>query len=61
MTVSAVSPGRIPVPRNPRTGIGSDNTEAVSIQLGLTVKASGERSTDAIHLGRPIVVSPPRL
>ena len=49
------------VPRDPRTGIGSDNTEAVSIQLGLTVKASGERSTDAIHLGRPIVVSPPRL
>ncbi len=49
------------VPRNPQTGIGSDATEAVSIQLGLTVKASGVRSTDAIHLGPPIVVSPPRL
>ncbi len=47
------------VPRDPRTGIGSDNTESVSIQLGLTVSASGERSTDAVHLGRPIVVSPP--
>jgi hypothetical protein len=49
------------VPRNPRTGKGSDNTEAVSIQIGLTVSASGQRSTDAVHLGRPIVVSPPRL
>ena len=49
------------VPRNPRTGKGSDNTEAVSFQIGLTVSASGERSTDAVHLGRPIVVSPPRL
>jgi hypothetical protein len=49
------------VPRDPRAGRGSDNTETVSIQLGLTVKASGERSTDAVHLGRSIVVSPPRL
>ena len=49
------------VPRNPRTGKGSDNTEAVSLQIGLTVSASGQRSTDAVHLGRPIVVSPPRL
>lgn len=49
------------VPRDPRTGTGSDNTEAVSIQLGLTVKASGEHSGDAIHLGRPTVVSPPGL
>ena len=49
------------VPRDPRTGKGSDNTEAVSIQLGLTVSPSGRRSTDAVHLGRPIVVSPPRL
>jgi hypothetical protein len=49
------------VPRNPRTGVGSDATESVSLQLGLTVSASGERSTDAVHLGRPVVVSPPRL
>jgi len=49
------------VPRDPATGVGSDNTESVSLQLGLTVKASGERSTDAVRLGRPIVVSPPRL
>ena len=49
------------VPRDPRTGTGSDATESVSIQLGLTVKSSGERSTDAVRLGRPIVVAPPRL
>ena len=49
------------VPRDPRTGVGSDATESVSLQIGLTVSASGERSTDAVHLGRPIVVSPPRL
>jgi hypothetical protein len=48
------------VPWNPRTGIGSETIESVSIQLGLTVKASGERSTDAVRLGRPNVVSPPR-
>ena len=49
------------VPRNPRTGTGSDNTEAVSLQLGLTVSASGQRSTEAVHLGRPVVIPPPRL
>jgi hypothetical protein len=49
------------VPRDPRTGKGSDNTEAVSFQIGLTVSASGQRSTDLVHLGRTIVVSPPRL
>lgn len=48
------------VPRDRKTGIGSDNTEAVSLQLGLTVTASGQRSTDAVRLGRPIVVPPPR-
>ncbi len=49
------------VPWNPRTRTGSDNTEAVSFQLGLTLSASGQRSTEAVHLGRRIVVSPPRL
>jgi hypothetical protein len=29
------------VPRDPRTGTGSDNMESVSLQLGLTVSASG--------------------
>jgi hypothetical protein len=49
------------VPRDPKKGIGSDNTESISIQLGLTLEASGERSTEVIHLGRPRIVSPPRL
>ena len=49
------------VPRDPATGLGSDNTESIALQLGLTVSASGERSTDAVRLGRPIVVPPPRL
>jgi hypothetical protein len=49
------------VPRDPLTGAGSDKTESVSLQLGLTVSASGERSTDAVRLGRPVVVSSPRL
>jgi hypothetical protein len=49
------------VPLDRHTGIGSYNTESVAVQLGLTVSASGQRSTDAVHLGRPIVVSPPRL
>ncbi len=49
------------VPRDPRTGIGSDNTESISIQLGLTVSANGQRSTEAVRLGRPAVVPPPAL
>jgi hypothetical protein len=49
------------VPYDKATGIGSDNTESISIQLGLTVGASGERSTTTVRLGRPTVVSPPRL
>jgi hypothetical protein len=49
------------VPRDPRTDTGSDNTESLALTLGLTVSASGQRSTDAVRLGRPIVLSPPRL
>jgi hypothetical protein len=49
------------VPRNPRNGTGSDNTERVSLQLGLTVFPGAQSSPEAVHLGRPIVVSPPRL
>ena len=47
------------VPRQPRLGIGSDNTEAVSIQLGLTVGASATASENAVRLGRPLVVRRP--
>ena len=49
------------VPRDRKAGIGSDNTEAVSLQLGLTVYPSGQRSTTAVRLGRITTVSPPRL
>jgi hypothetical protein len=48
-------------PLDPETGTGSTNTESLALQLGLTVSASGERSTDAVRLGRRIVLSPPRL
>ena len=50
-------------PLDPDTGVGSENTESLSrLQLASpTVSASGERSTDAVRLGRPIVLSPPRL
>jgi hypothetical protein len=48
-------------PRDPRTGKGSDNTESVMYQLGLTVTASGQRAPDAFQLGRPFVVAPPEL
>lgn len=48
------------VPRDPRTGIGSDNTEAVAILVGLTVGAEGQRSPDVIRLGRPTVLARPR-
>lgn len=50
------------VARDPRKGIGSDNTEAVSIQLGLTVypftSAPGEGT---ISVGRIQPLTPPRL
>jgi hypothetical protein len=49
------------VPYDRKTGIGSWNVESVSIQLGLTIRAEGERSTDAVRLGRPIIVPRPRL
>lgn len=47
------------VPKDPRSGIGSDNNESVSVQLGLTVAASGERDQHTIRLGRPTVVPAP--
>jgi hypothetical protein len=48
------------VPRDPRAGIGSDNTEAVSIVVGLTVGAEGQHSTEVIRLGRPTFLAAPR-
>ena len=50
------------VPRVPGTDIGSDITESVSIQLGLTVfpdTLSGD--DDPVRLGRPRILSPPRI
>ncbi len=49
------------VPFDRATGKGSYRTESISWQLGLTVTASGQRSPDPVHLGRPVVVAPPRL
>jgi len=49
------------VPRDPRQGIGSDNTEAVAVQLGLTVGFRETRAQDAppsLRLGRPVVIGP---
>jgi hypothetical protein len=66
LTTGTIEPGKYylvlyNVPRNPATGIGSDATESVSLQVGLTVSASGQRATDVVHLGRPTVVPAPRL
>ena len=49
------------VPRNPRLGIGSDNTEAVSVQIGLTIPPSSSRPAGTpIRLGPPRVLQGPR-
>lgn len=49
------------VPKNSKLAVGSDNTESVSLQLGLTVTASGQHSEETIRLGRPTLVPPPQL
>lgn len=51
------------VPRDNKRGIGSDNTEAVSLQVGLTIFPFDTQSTEArpVRLGRPFVLSPPHL
>jgi hypothetical protein len=50
------------VPRVPGTDIGSDVTETVAIQIGLTVGVdSGATERRPVRLGRPRVVSPPHL
>jgi hypothetical protein len=46
------------VPRDPLTGHGSDNTEAVSIQLGLTVYPFTNHVPGAISIGRTQVLGP---
>lgn len=65
LTTGTIEPGKYylvlyNVPRNVATGIGSDATESVAIQLGLTVTASGQRTSDVVHLGTPQVVQLPR-
>jgi hypothetical protein len=40
------------VPRDPLTGNGSDNTEAVSLQLGLTVNPGDLRVPGGVSIGR---------
>jgi hypothetical protein len=49
------------VPYSWWTGIGSNNQETVSIEIGLTVGAEGQRSTETVRLGYPRVIAPPRL
>jgi hypothetical protein len=50
------------VPKNRATGVGSDNTESVSFQLGLTVFADARQQDDAVRLGRiETLAAPPRL
>jgi hypothetical protein len=46
------------VPRDRQTGIGSDNTEAVALQLGLTVFPGSARAPGAVTIGRTQVLGP---
>ena len=46
------------VPRDPATGNGSDNTESVAIQLGLTVFPFTNRAPGAVSIGRTQIVAP---
>lgn len=50
------------VPRNPRLGIGSDNTESVALQFGLTIFPFGSSGAGpgAIQVGRIRAITPPR-
>jgi hypothetical protein len=47
------------VPTDRQAGIGSDNTEAVAIQLGLTVQPGSAQAAGAVSIGRTHIVSPP--
>jgi hypothetical protein len=50
------------VPRVPGTEIGSDVTEEVSLQLGLTVGFREDAGDDdPVRLGRPRILSPPQI
>jgi len=46
------------VERDPLTGTGSDNTESVAIQLGLTVNPGALQAPGGVAIGRTQVVSP---
>jgi hypothetical protein len=46
------------VPRDPLTGNGSDNTESVGLQLGLTVYPFTQRVPGAVSIGRTQIVAP---
>lgn len=46
------------VPRNRQTGIGSDNTEAVATQIGLTINPGALQAPGSVQIGRVQVVSP---
>jgi len=46
------------VPRDPLTGNGSDNTESVSLQLGLTVNPGDLRVPGGVAIGRTQVLNP---
>lgn len=46
------------VPRDPLTGNGSDNTESVSLQLGLTVEPGDLRAPGAVSIRRTQVIGP---
>jgi hypothetical protein len=48
------------VPYNVHTGIGSNNTEAVSVTIGLTVGGSAQRVEVPVRLSQPVMVTPPR-
>lgn len=46
------------VPRDPLTGNGSDNTESVALQLGLTVYPGDQRVPGGVAIGRTQVLNP---
>ena len=46
------------VPRDPLTGNGSDNTEAVSLQIGLQALPADLHVPDGVSIGRTQVVGP---
>jgi hypothetical protein len=46
------------VPRDPLTGVGSDNNESVALQLGLTVSPGDLRVPGGVTIGRTQVLNP---